>query len=65
MVGAHLPPLVVEAKPLGFVYNLVLICLGLGTCMVFASVPLLIFWFKPEIKDYYGASAAVPVSPSD
>ncbi|MEM7700031.1 MAG: hypothetical protein AAF236_16670 [Verrucomicrobiota bacterium] len=38
-----------------WVYNLVLICIGMTSgCFIAASVPLLIFWLKPECKAYYG-----------
>lgn len=42
-------------KPWVWVYSLVLIIIGLMGCpTVFASVPLLIFWLKPETKAYFG-----------
>lgn len=45
-------------KPWVWVYHLVMICLGLPSCMVVFCVPLLIFWLKPEVKTYFGQESA-------
>jgi len=38
-----------------WVLGLVLICIGLtSTVCLPVSIPLLIFWFKPEMKAFYG-----------
>jgi hypothetical protein len=38
-----------------WVYDLVVICLGMtSACILPASVPLLIFWLKPEVKSHFG-----------
>lgn len=38
-----------------WILGLVLICIGLtSACCLPACVPLLIFWLKPEMKDFYG-----------
>lgn len=38
-----------------WVFGLVLICIGLtSACCLPASIPLLIFWLKPEMKTFYG-----------
>lgn len=38
-----------------WVLGLVLICIGLtSTCCLPASIPLLIYWLKPEMKAFYG-----------
>ena len=38
-----------------WVFGLVLICLGLtSACCLPACIPLLIFWLKPEMKEFYG-----------
>lgn len=38
-----------------WIYDLVLICLGMTSCCcVPACIPLLIFWLKPEVKAYFG-----------
>ena len=38
-----------------WILGLVLICIGLtSACCLPASIPLLIFWIKPEMKAFYG-----------
>lgn len=38
-----------------WIYGLVLICLGMtSVCCLPATIPLLIFWFKPETKRFLG-----------
>jgi hypothetical protein len=52
---ACLPPLISGPRPWSWVYSLVLICVGMTSpCFLPASIPLLIFWLKPEVKTYYG-----------
>lgn len=42
-------------KPWVWVFDLVLICLGLtSACCLPASIPLLIFWLRPETKTFFG-----------
>lgn len=44
-----------KPTPFAWVYHLVLICIGFGGCpTIAASIPLLIYWIKPEIRRYYG-----------
>jgi hypothetical protein len=41
--------------PGAWTYHLVLICIGLtSACCIPVSLPLLIFWLKPETKAYFG-----------
>ncbi len=41
--------------PGAWTYHLVLICLGLtSACCIPVSLPLLIYWMKPETKTYFG-----------
>ncbi len=47
--GAFLP-----AKPWAWTYGMVLICLGMSSCTMVFSIPLLIYWLKPEIQEYFG-----------
>jgi len=35
------------------IFHLVMICIGLTGCTLVFSIPLLIFWIKPEVKDWY------------
>jgi len=52
---ACLLPLVLKPKPWLWTYDLVIICLGMtSVCILLASIPLLIFWLKPEAKRYFG-----------
>ena len=36
-----------------WIYHLVLICIGMTGCTVVFSIPLLIFWIRPEVKAYF------------
>ncbi len=50
LVGIFLGP-----KSWVWVYDLVLICIGLTSCITMVvCIPLLIHWMKPELKAYYG-----------
>ena len=43
-----------------WVLGVVLICLGLGSaCCLPICIPLLIFWFKPEMKAFYGRTGTL------
>ncbi|MCF6311480.1 MAG: hypothetical protein L3J39_03430 [Verrucomicrobiales bacterium] len=41
-------------KPWVWVYHLVMICIGMTGCTIVFSIPLLIFWLKPEVKTCFG-----------
>ena len=41
-------------RPWVWIYDLVLICIGMSGFTVVACVPLLIFWLKPEAKVWFG-----------
>ena len=42
-------------RPWVWIYDLVLICLGLtSVCCLPATIPLLIYWLKPEAKGWFG-----------
>ena len=48
-------PFILAPRPWLWVYNLVIICLGMtSACYLLACIPLLIFWLKPETQRYYG-----------
>ena len=50
VVGFFLP-----RRPWSWVYGLVLICLGLTSCITWPiTIPLLIQWLKPEMKARFG-----------
>lgn len=49
-IGLFLP-----RKPWGWIMGIVLIALGMTSlCCLPATIPLLIFWLKPEAKAYFG-----------
>ncbi len=52
---AHILPFFLKPRPWVWVYDLVIVCIGLSSicCWPF-SIPLLIFWLKPETKSYFG-----------
>lgn len=53
---AHGVGLAIPQKRWGWVYGIVTIGLGLTSCCTWpATIPLLIYWLKPETKDYFGA----------
>lgn len=48
-------PILFRPRPWLWVYDIVVICLGLTSfCILPFSVALLIFWLKPEVKRYFG-----------
>ena len=52
-----LMPFFLPRKPWVWVFNLVLICIGMtSACFLPACVPLLLFWLKPEAKAWFGKS---------
>ncbi|MDA0767658.1 MAG: hypothetical protein O3A87_10040 [Verrucomicrobia bacterium] len=52
---ACLLPFFLRPRPWVWVYDLVIICFGMtSACVMVASIPLLIFWLKPEVKAYFG-----------
>lgn len=47
-----------DHKPWHWIYGLVLICLSLSSCCCFPiSIPLLIYWLKPETKAHFNPQA--------
>lgn len=47
-------PFFLPRKPWVWVYDLVIICLGMNSCCLLpASVALLIFWIKPDVKLWF------------
>ena len=53
--GAYLLTYFLKPSPFSWVYDLVLICIGFGGCpTIIAAIPLLIYYIKPEMKQYYG-----------
>ena len=55
LFAACLLPLVMSPRPWLWIYDIVIICLGMtSACFIPICVPLLIFWLKPEVKLYFG-----------
>lgn len=47
-------PLILKPRPWVWTYDLVIICLGMtSACFLPACVVLLLFWLKPETKNYF------------
>jgi len=40
-------------RPWAWIYHIVLICIGMTGCTVGFSIPLLIFWIRPEVKAWF------------
>ncbi|MBU6178636.1 MAG: hypothetical protein KGR69_03185 [Verrucomicrobia bacterium] len=52
---ASLLPLFLKPRPWVWIYDLVVICIGMtSACFLPLCVPLLIFWIKPEVKAWFG-----------
>ena len=48
----------IPRRPWTWIYHLVLICLGMTSCCCLpATIPLLIFWLKPDCKQFFGRAA--------
>lgn len=55
LLAAFALPFLLRPRPWLWIYGIVLIGIGLtSACTLPACVPLLIFWFKPETKAYFG-----------
>ena len=53
--GAFAVGLLMPRKPWAWIYGIVLIALGMtSACCIPATIPLLIFWIKPEAKAFFG-----------
>jgi hypothetical protein len=52
-------PLVLRPRPWVWIYDLIIIALGITSIpLILASIPLLIFWLKPETQRHFGRSPA-------
>lgn len=51
-------------RPWAWIYNIVLICLGMSSCCTLpATIPLLIYWLKPETQAYFGRKTSYQPPP--
>jgi hypothetical protein len=54
---AYAVGLLMPRKPWAWIYGIVLIAIGMtSACCIPATIPLLIFWIKPEAKAFFGRS---------
>ena len=64
---AYAAAFVLPRRRWAWVYHLVLIAIGLTSCACIPfSLPLLVFWIRPEVQAWYGMSTglAVPATPA-
>jgi hypothetical protein len=56
ILAPFLLALLLPPRPWVWVYALLMICLGAVITLlgVFAAIPLLIYWVKPDVKQYFG-----------
>jgi len=58
LLVAHLMPVILiflKPTPLVWLYDLVLICLGMvNCCSLPITIPLLVFWVNQKTKSYFG-----------
>ena len=55
LLAACALPFFLRPRPWVWVYDIVIICLGMtSACCLPACIPLLIFWLRPEVKRYFG-----------
>lgn len=51
---AYVVGLIMPQAKAGWIFTLVLICFGMTSCCTWpATIPLLIFWIKPETRTYF------------
>jgi hypothetical protein len=51
----HIIALALPAKPYNWIVGIIMIALGMTSCCTWpAAIPLLIFWLKPETKEFFG-----------
>jgi hypothetical protein len=60
MLVVNIAALFLPRQPWVWIYHLVNIALGLSGCCALLTIPLLIFWLKPEVQQYFGRSSHSP-----
>ena len=64
--GAFMHAVFLPRTPGNWTYAAVLIGLGLTSpCFIPVCLPLMIYWFKPEVQAYFGRMDAAPAPPSN
>jgi hypothetical protein len=57
LAASFAAPFFLPRKPWVWVYDIVLICVGLSSCACWPiTIPLIIYWIKPEARAYFGRS---------
>ena len=60
-LGLYVAALFLPRKPWVWVYDIVMIAIGLTSCLtMIAAIPLLIYWIKPDVQQYFGRSPSSP-----
>ncbi len=55
LAGVFFLPFIARPEPWLWIYDLVLICIGMtSACVLPVCIVLLIFWIKPETKAHFG-----------
>lgn len=58
LMAVFAAPLAFPPRPWVWVYGIVMIAIGMtSACCLPATIPLLIFWIKPQIKQYFGRAS--------
>ena len=61
LTGAYIAAFFLPRERWAWIFHLVLICLGLTSCCsMLASIPLLIYWIKPEVQTWFGMKKKPP-----
>jgi hypothetical protein len=61
LTAAYAAAFVLPRRRWAWVYHLVLIAIGLTSCACIPfSLPLLVFWIRPEVQAWYGMSTGLP-----
>ena len=59
----YIAALFLPRKPWAWVYGIFAICVGLANCCLLPlSIPVLVLWFRPETKQYFGYLKQPPSS---
>lgn len=59
LLGAYAAAPFLRRTPRTWVFHLVLICIGMtSACCLPVCIPLLVFWIKPETKEFFGRGPA-------
>lgn len=61
LLGVYVAAIFLPRKPWVWIYDIVMIAIGLTSCLTMAAaIPLLIYWIKPEVQQYFGRNVPSP-----